>query len=110
MNLDNCNPRRLPAFRRRAFLFAGADLALRIFQERRYCFIQSTLAIPNEAGASFRADTNTAHQANATFQAGASEPGTTYADQYWWDTTNQVLKKRNQANSAWIVIATRDEA
>lgn len=71
---------------------------------------QSTLAIPNEAGSSFRADNNTAHQANATFQSGASAPATTYADQYWYDTTAQVLKKRNQANSAWIVIATRDEA
>jgi hypothetical protein len=71
---------------------------------------QSALAIPNEAGASFRADNNTAHQANATFQAGSSAPGTAYADQYWWDTTNQVLKKRNQAGSAWIVVATRDES
>src|SRR6266853_181413 len=72
--------------------------------------MQSALVIPNEAGASFRSDNNTALQANATFQSGASAPVTAYADQYWYDTTNQVLKKRNQSNSAWIVIATRDEA
>jgi hypothetical protein len=110
MNLDARNPRRLPAHRRRELEIARGDLEAAIFGASRYCAVQSALAIPNEAGASFRADNNTALQANATFQAGASAPGTTYADEYWWDTTNQVLKKRNQANSAWIVIATRDEA
>lgn len=110
MTLDTRNPRRLPAHRRRDLELARADLEAAIFGAQRYCSIQSALAIPNEAGASFRADTNTALQANATFQAGASAPGTTYADQYWYDTTNQVLKKRNQANSAWFVVGTRDEA
>ena len=113
MSLDTRNPRRLPAHRRRELGRALADLGLQLLLDRRYCLVQSTLAIPNEAGASFRADNNTALQANATLQAGASAPGTTYADQYWWDTTNNVLKKRNQANSAWILASTfgtRDEA
>ena len=113
MSLDTRNPRRLPAHRRRELGLALADLELQLLRDRRYCLVQSALAIPNEAGASFRADNNTALQANATFQAGASAPGTTYADQYWWDTTNNVLKKRNQANSAWILASTfgtRDEA
>src|SRR5258708_17193026 len=112
MSLDTRNPCRLPAHRRRELELSRADLENALFGARRYCLVQSTLAIPNEAGASFRADTNTAHQANATFQAGASAPGTTYADQYWWDATNQVLKKRNQANSAWLLASTfgtRDE-
>lgn len=109
MSLDTRNPRRLPAYRRRELGIGRSELEV-LYALNRWCFIQSTLAIPNEAGASFRADNNTALQANATFQAGASAPGTTYADQFWYDTTNQVLKKRNQANSAWIVISTRDEA
>jgi hypothetical protein len=63
---------------------------------------QSTLSIPNEAGASFRADNNTAHQAQASQQSGASAPATTYAYQRWADTTNGVVKRRNAANSAWV--------
>ena len=110
MSLDTRNPRRLPAHRRRELEISRADLEAALLGARRYCFIQSSLAIPNEAGASVRGDTNTGLQAAATFQSGASAPGTTYADQYWYDTTTNTLKKRNQANSAWFVIGTRDEA
>src|SRR5712691_9495158 len=71
---------------------------------------QGDQSIANQAGAAFRSDLNAELQALVSFSSGASAPGTTYADQLWYDTTNQVLKKRNQANSAWIVIGTRDEA
>lgn len=77
--------------------------------KRGVCAVQSTLATPNEAGAAFRADTNTAHQANATSQSGAAAPGTTYVYQMWADTTNNVMKRRNASNSAWIVVGTLDE-
>ena len=87
-----------------------ADEQLQRWLERRWCFMQSALSIPNEAGASFRADNNTALQANATFQSGASAPATTYAHQFWADTTTNTLKKRNAANSAWLVIRTLDES
>jgi len=64
---------------------------------------QSTLSIPNEAGASFRGDNNSAHQAQASQQSGASAPATTYAYQRWADTANGVAKRRNAANSAWVI-------
>lgn len=110
MSFDTRNPRRLPAHRRRELEISRADLELRVFAERRYAFIQSALAIPNEAGASFRSDNNTALQAVANFSAGASAPGTTYAYQPWADTTTNTLKRRNAANSSWIVAWSLDES
>ncbi len=44
-----------------------------------------------------------------SLSAGASAPGTTYAYQLWADTTSNTLKRRNAANSAWIVIGSLDE-
>lgn len=110
MSLDTRNPRRLPAHLRRLLAIARADLEVQVFEQRGYGFIQSALAIPNEAGASFRADNNTALQAVANFSAGATAPGTTYAYQPWADTANNVLKRRNAANSAWIVAWSLDES
>jgi hypothetical protein len=70
---------------------------------------QSSLSIPNEAGASFRADNNAALQALASLSAGTSAPATSYAYQPWADTTNGVLKQRNAANSGWIIRDTLAE-
>lgn len=70
---------------------------------------QHTFSIANEAGAAFRADVNSALQALASCSRGTSAPGTTYAGQVWDDTSNNVQKKRNAANAAWIVKATIDE-
>jgi hypothetical protein len=69
---------------------------------------QSALSIPNEAGASFRADVNTALQALASQSAGSSAPSTTYAYQPWFDTstTPPTLRIRNAANNAWAVAGT----
>lgn len=102
--------RRLPAHKRRALEISRADLADALLSARRYAFLQSALSIPNEAGASFRADANTALQALATKSSAATAPSTTYAYQYWADTTTNLLKQRNAANSAWIVVRTLDES
>lgn len=64
---------------------------------------QHSLSIANEAGAAFRADVNSALQALASQSSGTSAPGTTYAYQRWADTTNGVVKRRNAANSLWVV-------
>ena len=45
-------------------------------------------------------------QANVSFNAGATEPTTKYAYQFWADTSLGLLKQRNAANSAWIVLGT----
>jgi len=58
--------------------------------------------IANQSGADFRADLNNALSAIATVNSGASEPSTTFAHQLWVDTSNNVLKIRNAANSAFI--------
>lgn len=65
---------------------------------------QSNLSIPNEGGAQFRSDVNAALQALGSNSSGASAPSTTYPNQLWADTSADLLKLRNTANSAWIVL------
>lgn len=77
---------------------------------RGLCELQGDQSIANQAGAAFRADLNTELQALVTLSSGTSAPGTTYSHQLWADTSaNNVLKKRNAANSAWLVVRTLDE-
>tara|TARA_R110002012_G_scaffold158218_1_gene319591 strand:- start:3 stop:1376 length:1374 start_codon:yes stop_codon:yes gene_type:complete len=64
--------------------------------------------ISNASGAAVRADLNNALAALITNSSGASTPGTTYAFQFWADTTTGQLKIRNAANSAWIVLMELD--
>lgn len=63
---------------------------------------QNDFNIANQGFPSFRSDLNDALQALASNSSGATEPATTYAGQFWYDSTNDVLKFRNEANSAWI--------
>lgn len=62
------------------------------------------MSIANAAGATVRADINSALQALVSLSAGATEPATMYAYQLWYDTTANVLKIRNAANSAWVIV------
>lgn len=71
---------------------------------------QHDYVIANASGASVRSDLNDALSAVATWNSGSSAPGTTYARMRWVDTTNGVVKRRNAANSAWIVVETDDES
>jgi len=65
--------------------------------------------IANQAGAAFRADLNTELKALASQSSGTSAPGTTRAYQVWADTTSSTLKRRNAADSGWLVRDTLDE-
>lgn len=65
---------------------------------------QNDLVLANQAGAAFRADLNSALGALASLSSGATAPGTTYPFQLWQDTTANVLKIRNAANTAWIIV------
>lgn len=47
-------------------------------------------------------------QALASNSLGTTAPSTTYAGQFWLDTTANELKMRNAANSAWILVGTFD--
>lgn len=67
---------------------------------------QADLNVANQSGAGFRSDLNNQLLALGTLQSGASAPSTPYAYMLWADTTNDLLKIRNAANSAWISLGT----
>lgn len=63
--------------------------------------------LANQSGSSFRADLNNALAAIVSQNSSASEPGTTFAYQYWIDSDASplsLLKQRNAANNGWIDI------
>ena len=64
--------------------------------------------IANASGAAFRTDLNNALAAIVSNNSNSSSPATTYAFQWWADTTNGVLKIRNSANNAWIELLQLD--
>lgn len=69
---------------------------------------QNDFIIANSSGASVRQDLNNALQALVSNSSGATAPATTYAYQFWSDTTAGQLKQRNSTNDAWIVVAELD--
>lgn len=58
--------------------------------------------LANQAGAAFRADLNLALVALVGNNWGTAEPTTMFANMWWADTDDDLLKRRNAANSAWI--------
>lgn len=70
---------------------------------------QHDLTIANQGFPAFRADLNAALQALGSTQSGTSAPSPTFANQLWYDTTTNILKKRNADNDAWISILTFNE-
>ena len=71
---------------------------------------QHDFNIANQGFPATRSDLNNALAALASTSSGTSEPSTTYANQFWYDTTNNLLKFRNAADSAWITFAYLDQA
>lgn len=65
--------------------------------------------IDNQSAPSFRSDLNNALQAIVTQNSNATAPTPTFANMIWYDTANNQIKKRNEANSAWITLGTVDE-
>jgi hypothetical protein len=70
---------------------------------------QHDLNIANQGFPAFRADLNDALVALGSTNSGATAPATTFANQLWYDTANNILKIRNEDNDAWISIATLDQ-
>ena len=68
----------------------------------------SDYVLANASGAAFRADLNATLQAIVSNNSSATEPNPTFAFMWWVDTTNNLLKQRNTANSAWIMLGTLD--
>jgi hypothetical protein len=71
---------------------------------------QHDFSIANQTASSARADLNNGLQALASNSSGTSAPSTTYANQFWYDVTNNLLKIRNEGNSAWINVAYVDQS
>jgi hypothetical protein len=71
---------------------------------------QHDYIIANQSGAAFRADLNNGLAAIVSQNSGTTQPSTTYAYQWWADTTAGLLKLRNAANNAWITIGTLADA
>ena len=65
---------------------------------------QDDQTVANASGAVVRADINANLQALVTNSSGATAPSTTWAYQWWVDTTTGILKQRNAANTAWISV------
>ena len=66
---------------------------------------QHDFTIANQTASSARSDINNGLQALATNNSGASAPSTTYANMWWYDTGSNLLKIRNEGDSAWINVA-----
>ncbi len=64
--------------------------------------------IANASGAAVRADMNLLFAAIASNNSGATAPSTMFADMWWFDTATNLLKQRNEANSAWITAVEKD--
>lgn len=67
---------------------------------------QNSLVVANGSGATVRAGMNGAFEALVTLNAGTAAPSPTYPNMPWADTTTGILKRRNNANNAWISVMT----
>ena len=63
--------------------------------------------IANAPGATVRADINNVLDAIATNNSAGTAPSSTFANQWWMDTSTNLLKQRDNANTAWITIASK---
>ena len=66
---------------------------------------EHSYVIVDATGANFRADINSVLQAISSNNSGSSEPSTTYAYQWFYNTSDHTLKIRNSANDGWIIVA-----
>lgn len=67
---------------------------------------QHDYSIANQTASSARTDINNALSAIASNNSGGTAPSTTYANMWWYDSANNKLKIRNEANSAWIEVGS----
>ena len=68
------------------------------------------LQVANQSFPSFRTDLNEILQAIYTNQSGTSEPVNHYANSFFYDATNNVLKFRNEDNDAYITVMGFDQS
>lgn len=71
---------------------------------------QNDFVIANQTAPAFRSDLNDALQALASMSSGATAPSTTYANMLWYDTANNILKVRAEADDVWINLLYLDQS
>jgi hypothetical protein len=65
---------------------------------------QNDFVINNASFPATRADLTSALQALASNSSGSSDPTTTYANMFYYDTSDNILKMRTEADDAWVNI------
>jgi len=70
---------------------------------------QHDYVINNQSAPNARSDINNVLQAILTHNSGATAPATMVANMIWYDTSTDLLKIRNEANSGWITLGTVDQ-
>lgn len=70
---------------------------------------QHDYSIANQTAASLRADLNNVLSAIVSNNSGATEPADTFANMFWYDTSANILKIRNEADDAWISLGYLDQ-
>ena len=71
---------------------------------------QHDFDIANQTASNARADINLALKALGSHSSGPTAPATTYANMPWYDTADNTLKVRSEANDAWIRIGYFDQS
>ena len=71
---------------------------------------QHDLDIANQTFPNTRSDLNLALKALGSNQSGSSAPSTTFANQFFYNTTSNLLQIRNEDNDAYITIAELDQS
>ena len=71
---------------------------------------QNDLVIANQSFPATRADINSALQALGSLNSGSTAPATTYANMLWYDTANNTLKMRSEADDAWIDLGVLNQS
>lgn len=66
--------------------------------------MQSDFDVANLPGSSFRAEVNQSLVALVTKSSGPTAPTPSFPNQEWQDETSGLLKRRNAANTDWVVI------
>ncbi len=68
---------------------------------------QTDLNVANASGAAVRSDINAHLDALVSLSSGATAPSTTFPNQWWLDTSTNILKQRDNANTAWVNTASK---
>ena len=71
---------------------------------------QHDFDIANQLSANLRVDLNNALKALASLSSGATAPTDTFANMLWYDTANNTLKMRAEANNAWIDLGVLNQS